>query len=123
MTEVATVTDLTPTLTFIITCCTLLTIIAGFTIGMFNRFRKNMAADTEVIVQKALLPTTKRLGDMQNQIAALSDGVHAATELSLKHESDLSGKDGVFSRLSHLEGILNIKRIEPVSTVHDGGAK
>lgn len=120
----AAITDLTPTLTFVITCCTLLTIIAGFTVGMFNRFRKNMANDTRVIIQQENVPLIKSQDDMKKQIGSLKEGVDAATELATKVHSDLNGKDGLFARISYIEAVNGVKRLEPVGTVHPeaGGA-
>lgn len=104
MTYFAAFTDLTPTVTFVISLWTLAALVAAFTVGMFNRFRKNMATDTQMIVQKELLPTAKSLEAMKKQMENFSEGLHAATELSMKHEGDLSGKDGLFSRVAHIEG-------------------
>lgn len=114
-------TDLTPTVTFVISLWTLAALVAAFTVGMFNRFRKNMAADTRAIVQQEAQPIIQKQSEMTAKITALSEGLHATSELAIKHEEDLSGKDGLFSRVSHIEGVLSIKRIEPPGTVHEGG--
>lgn len=115
------VSDLTPTVTFVISLWTLAALVAAFTVGMFNRFRKNMAADTKSIVQAENAPIIASQNDMKAQISHLSEGLTATSELAIKHEEDLSGKDGLFSRVAHIEGVLSIKRIEPPGTVHDGG--
>jgi hypothetical protein len=113
--------EITPTITFVISLWTLAALVAAFTVGMFNRFRKNMATDTRSIVQQENAPMIQKQNEMSNQIAHLSEGLTATSELAIKHEEDLSGKDGLFSRMAHIEGVLSIKRIEPPSTVHDGG--
>ena len=113
--------EITPTITFVISLWTLAALVAAFTVGMFNRFRKNMAADTRSIVQQENQPIIQAQSDMKAEIKTLNEGLHAASELAIKHEEDLSGKDGLFSRVAHIEGILSIKRIEPPSTVHEGG--
>lgn len=112
--------DLTPTVTFIISLWTLAALVAAFTVGMFNRFRKNMATDTRVIVQQENQPIIQAQAEMKAQITHLSEGLTATSELAIKHEEDLSGKDGLFSRVAHIEGVLSIKRIEPPGTMHDG---
>lgn len=93
---------------FFISLATLASIVGAFTTWMFSRFRAQMAEDTRTIVKEETKPILDAQTDMKAQIGTLSEGLKYTTELSLKHETDLTGKDGIFSRVSHIEGRLNI---------------
>lgn len=111
--------DFTPALTFAVTCCTLLGIIAVFTNNQFTRFRKNMAADTRTIVKEENKPLIESLAQTNLQIEHLTEGLASAKDMANRAHADLNGRDGLFARVAYIEALNGVKRTEPVGTVHN----